>query len=55
MSLYDIATGQRHPWKEFAYDNSIEGIRVRMTTGGDAWTIEGRRTLGQLYVIEGLR
>ncbi len=55
VALYDITTGQRHLWKEFAYDNSIEGIRVRMTTSGDAWTVEGRRTLGQLYVIEGLR
>jgi dipeptidyl aminopeptidase/acylaminoacyl peptidase len=53
--LYDIATGQRHLWKEFPYDNSIEGIRLRMTTGGDAWTIEGRQVLGQLYVVEGLR
>jgi len=26
-----------------------------MTPGGDAWTIEDRRLLGQLYLVEGLR
>jgi Tol biopolymer transport system component len=53
--LYDVATGERRLWKEFPYDNSIEGIRVRMTPGGDFWSVDGRRTLGQLYVVEGLR
>jgi dipeptidyl aminopeptidase/acylaminoacyl peptidase len=53
--LYDIATGQRQLWKEFPFDSSIEAIRVRMTPGGSAWTIEGRRMLGQLCFVEGLR
>jgi hypothetical protein len=52
--LYDVATGQRQLWKEFPVDASVEGIRVRTTPGGDAWTIEDRRTLGQLYLVEGL-
>jgi Tol biopolymer transport system component len=53
--LYDVATGQRQHWKDFPVDAAVEGVRVRMTPGGDAWTIEGRRALGQLYVVEGLR
>ena len=53
--LYDVVTGERHLWKAFPIEPSVEGIRVRMTTGGDAWTIEDRRTLGQLFVVEGLR
>jgi eukaryotic-like serine/threonine-protein kinase len=53
--LYDIGTFQRQLWKEFPVDASVEGTRVRMTPGGDAWTIEDRRTLGQLYLVEGLR
>jgi len=53
--LYDIGTGQRQLWKELPVDASVEGIRVRMTPGGDAWTIEDRSILGQLYLVEGLR
>jgi Tol biopolymer transport system component len=53
--LYDVATGERRLWRELPYDNSIEAIRIRMTPDGQAWTTEGRRTLGQLYVVEGLR
>jgi len=53
--LYDVVTGQRRLWKEFPLDASVEGIRVRMTPGGDAWTVEDRRTLGELYLVEGLR
>ena len=53
--LYDIGTGQRQLWKEFPVDASVEGIFVRMTPGGDAWTIEDLRVLGQLVLVEGLR
>jgi Tol biopolymer transport system component len=53
--LYDVVTGARRLWKAFPVEPSVEGIRVRMTTGGDAWTVEDRRTLGQLYLVEGLR
>jgi eukaryotic-like serine/threonine-protein kinase len=53
--LYDIATGQRQLWKEFPIDASVEAVRVRLTPGGDGWTIEDRRVLGQLYLVEGLQ
>ncbi len=55
MWLYDIARGERRLWKEFPYEPAIDGISVHMTPAGDAWTIVGRRTSSQLYLVEGLR
>ena len=53
--LYDIETGQQQLWKEIAYDSTLEGVRVRITPDGNAWTLEGVRILSELYLVEGLR
>ncbi len=53
--LYDIVTRQRRLWKEFPYHAAIDEIYVRITPGGDAWTIASRRIQSQLYLVEGLR
>jgi len=55
MWLYDVDTGQKQPWREFAYDGTFEAIRVRSTPDGRAWTSEGRRIMSTLYVVEGLQ
>ena len=55
MWLYDIETGQQQLWKEIAYDSTLEGVRVRITPDGNAWTLEGVRILSELYLVEGLR
>src|SRR5262249_56807802 len=53
--LYDIATGQRRLWKEFPFDAEVNEFGVRMTPGGDAWTIVSGRISTQFYLVEGLR
>jgi Tol biopolymer transport system component len=53
--LYEVATGRRQLWKEIPFDASIEGIHVRVTPDGRAWTYGGPRVLGELYVVDGLR
>jgi Tol biopolymer transport system component len=54
----DIATGERHPWRELspADATGVEGITiVALTRSEDAFAYSYSQRLNDLYVVEGLR
>ena len=54
ISIVDVETGKRRPWKEISIDRSV-GLLLRINPTGNAWAYWGRRILSELYLVEGLR
>jgi hypothetical protein len=53
VSLIDIGTGMRRPWREIAVERYYGLLRI--TPDGNAWAYWNRRVLSELYLVEGLR
>jgi hypothetical protein len=55
VRLVDIETGRRRPWKTIPMDEMLGFVQFRVTPDGKTWLSSGRRTLSELYLVEGLR
>jgi hypothetical protein len=53
--LVDVESGQRRLWKELPMDEALRAVQVRLTPDGKTWIVSGKRTLGELYLVDGLR
>jgi Tol biopolymer transport system component len=53
--LLDLETGQKRLWKEIPLDESAGGVRVRVTPDGRSYVYSTTVTVGELYLVEGLR
>jgi Tol biopolymer transport system component len=53
--LLDLETGQKRLWKELPLDESAGGVRVRVTPDGRSYVYSTVVTVGELYLVEGLR
>jgi hypothetical protein len=53
--LLDLETGQKRLWKELPLDESAGGVRVRVTPDGRSYVYSTIVSVGELYLVEGLR
>lgn len=55
LFLLDLETGQKRLWKEFPLEESAGRAQVRMTPDGRSYVYGAIVTVGELYLVEGLR
>ena len=55
VSLLDLATGQKRPWKEIPLSDATGNIRVRVTPDGRSYFVGSVVSQSELYLVEGLR
>jgi eukaryotic-like serine/threonine-protein kinase len=55
VDLYDVETGKRRPWKEIPVDESMRGVRIRLTPDGRAYIYGAGSVFSELYLVDGLR
>jgi hypothetical protein len=53
--LVDLATGQKHLWKEFPLDESDGRVRVRVTPDGRFYVYGTTAVRSELYLVDALR
>ncbi len=53
--LLDLETGQKRLWKEIPVDDTAGRVRVRVTPDGRFYVYGVTDTVGELYLVEGLR
>ena len=55
VSLLDLATGQKRPWKEIPLSDEAGNVRVRVTPDGRSYFVGSVVSQSELYLVEGLR
>jgi len=55
VSVLDLGTGRRSPWKEIPLSETTGQVRVRITPDGRSWFCGSEIGQAELYLVEGLR